>query len=459
MFTGEKIKKSIEFSYREFIYQKLVSQENDVFTKTNINFLSISINKNINIYADNLTNIIQSIIFTTVAFLYSLIYLLLQHYSLFLFSFFIIIIWIFFSLFIKPKLFYSMKTLNKTEVEFTDDFNNILKNAYIPINLKKDKYVFNKIHSKNQNLYSKSKKFIIIKSLNSAFTNLIFGLSQIGIIIIGIFLQKKQLLSNENSLSSIIYLSGLMNIPLVRIEKFFNDLVSLKTSKTEIINNIEKWGLKRRELFFEPIETICFKNVSLNLTPKINLFKNVNITLEKNDILKISGKSGVGKSTFANLLIKKNIEYSGEILLNNKFNIKNYNINLGYIHQELSLFPGTIKENIVLDKGDDVNWNIFYKVLEIVNLVFLKDKIESDVSTLSIGEKRRIEIARVLYHEPEIIIFDEAFTGIDDFNKKIILEKMLSMLKNKIFIFITHDEKIQIHNKEIKIKKVNNEKN
>lgn len=138
------------------------------------------------------------------------------------------------------------------------------------------------------------------------------------------------------------------------------------------------------------------------------------------------------------------------LLVNNKYLINDIDLEIGYIRQEMSIFPGTLFENIALQTTLDKNIesNIL-KILKVVNLD--KKELNKNVQNYSIGELKRVEIARILFFKPKIIIMDEAFVGIDKSTKEKIISIIKTQFNNTFFIFISHDEKINLNNKEVKL--------
>ena len=187
--------------------------------------------------------------------------------------------------------------------------------------------------------------------------------------------------------------------------------------------------------------------------------------LRKGGITFLKGQSGSGKSTLSQLLLKFYSQNSGEIYINNKFQLKEIDTTLwrnyiSYVSQNIKIFNGNILYNISLD--DTINED------EIISFCDQQLKMSSFFSKFqdsywtilgeegvkpSGGEKQIIALARAIYNKPKVLILDEATSSMDEVNQKIIWKLLNSIKKEMIILFITHDEKLTsgIENKVYKI--------
>lgn len=193
-------------------------------------------------------------------------------------------------------------------------------------------------------------------------------------------------------------------------------------------------------------DNLTIKDFNFNYDSK-TIFKNLNFQIEKGSAIGIVGESGVGKTTFVNLLLGLLKPSGGKILLDQKEITNDLYLfpNLfGHVPQDLFLLDSSIKHNIAftLDESIIDNRRVF-DVLKKSNLEIFVKNCENGLDTtigeqgvkLSGGQKQRLGIARALYLNSKILIFDEATSALDiDTEKKIINE--LIKLKNIMTILI-----------------------
>ena len=198
------------------------------------------------------------------------------------------------------------------------------------------------------------------------------------------------------------------------------------------------------------ITSLDLKDISFKYTNKsFETLKKVNLNFKKNQFVGIKGETGVGKSTLVDIITGLLRPDSGSFKVNNEedFTIlpKNWHSNISYVPQSISLIDDTLERNIALAINDEnIDKKKIDKVIELSNLdrFVSKDRKSRLIGErglqVSGGEKQRIGIARALYYNREIYIFDEATNALDDETEKIILENLKNFLKNKIVIFISH---------------------
>ena len=196
-------------------------------------------------------------------------------------------------------------------------------------------------------------------------------------------------------------------------------------------------------------ENIFFSNIGFNYDESKSLFKNLNFTIKNNSLTGIVGQTGSGKTTIIKLLLRFYDSKNGNILIGNhqikKIKLKNLRENIGYVSQDIFMFDGSIKENIAYpDIGcDDEQIN---KAAALSQCSEFIEKLPNKYDTLigergqklSAGQKQRISIARALYKNPPILIFDEATSAIDNETEHLIQIALNEISKNRTTIVIAH---------------------
>jgi ATP-binding cassette, subfamily B, bacterial len=177
--------------------------------------------------------------------------------------------------------------------------------------------------------------------------------------------------------------------------------------------------------------------------------KDIDLFIEENKVTAIVGTSGSGKTTLLKLLLGFYPPVSGEILVGDT-KISNLSLRLwrekvGAVMQDGFLFPDTIASNIapgIVEINEE-------KLLKAVEIACIKNfieslplgyntKIGSNGHGLSEGQKQRLLIARVIYKNPDIILFDEATNSLDANNEKAIVENLSGFFAGKTVIIVAH---------------------
>ncbi|KNF08650.1 methionine import ATP-binding protein MetN 1 [Gottschalkia purinilytica] len=189
------------------------------------------------------------------------------------------------------------------------------------------------------------------------------------------------------------------------------------------------------------------------ITPyeKIEVLKDINLTINEGDIFGIIGFSGAGKSTLIRCINRLEEPDSGtitirgkDITLMNKEQLKEARKKIGMIFQHFNLFDSrTVFENISfpLEISGMKKSLIKDKVDEILDLVELGDKKDAYPMQLSGGQKQRVGIARALANEPDVLLSDEATSALDPQTTYSILE-LLKNINKKLkltIVLITHE--------------------
>ena len=181
----------------------------------------------------------------------------------------------------------------------------------------------------------------------------------------------------------------------------------------------------------------------------IKVLENINLTIEKGDLVAISGQSGAGKSTLLHIIASLDEASSGNILYDEKpigghtnFALSNIRLNnFGFVYQFHHLLEDlTVLENIMIPlqlAGNTTKQNVY----NIIDEVGLSSRVNHLPWKLSGGEKQRVAIARALINNPDFIFLDEPTGNLDDENASIIQNLLLEISKrnNIALVTATHD--------------------
>jgi lipoprotein-releasing system ATP-binding protein len=181
----------------------------------------------------------------------------------------------------------------------------------------------------------------------------------------------------------------------------------------------------------------------------IKVLENIDLTIEKGDLVAISGQSGAGKSTLLQIIASLDEASSGNILYDEKpieghtnFALSNIRLNnFGFVYQFHHLLEDlTVLENIMIPlqlAGNTKKQNVY----NIIDEVGLSSRVNHLPWKLSGGEKQRVAIARALINNPDFIFLDEPTGNLDDKNASIIQNLLLEISKrnNIALVTATHD--------------------
>ena len=225
------------------------------------------------------------------------------------------------------------------------------------------------------------------------------------------------------------------------VDLIYKEFLELSVNNNTLISNN-----------FEFKETIEFKNVSLSYNKDSSaILIDVNIKILKGESILILGDNGSGKSTLLNILSGLLEPSSGKIFIDNEYDIyRNKKIwlsKLSYVQQNIFLINTTIKKNILLEQEPVSDNSKFMNICNLLSLdkVFsnLPQKLDTVVGNdglyLSGGQKQLISIARALYKNSEIIVFDEANSALDKDYTSILKNLIISLKGKKTLIMVTHE--------------------
>ncbi|QQY78792.1 ATP-binding cassette subfamily B protein [Keratinibaculum paraultunense] len=178
--------------------------------------------------------------------------------------------------------------------------------------------------------------------------------------------------------------------------------------------------------------------------------KNINFTVKEGNTLAIVGRTGSGKTTIVNLLLRLYDIDKGSILLDNidirNIQIKSLRENISYVPQDNFLFSSTIRDNIgfAFDKEISEEQIIYAsKIAEVYDdIMELPDGFDTVLGergvTLSGGQKQRVAIARAIVKDAPILILDDSLSSVDTQTEERILNNLKNVMSKKTTIIISH---------------------
>lgn len=195
---------------------------------------------------------------------------------------------------------------------------------------------------------------------------------------------------------------------------------------------------------------IAFKNVSFIYPDTgIQALQHVSFTANPGELVAIIGRTGSGKSTIANLLMRMYDATGGEILIDEEpltqLNLEGYRSQIGVVPQDVFLFSDTIANNIAFS-ADVLDMPMVEQAAKNAavynNIVELEHGFETLIGergvTLSGGQKQRVSIARAIVKQPQIMVFDDCLSAVDTRTEEEILNNLGNIMQGKTSIIIAH---------------------
>ncbi|BCX78932.1 ATP-binding cassette domain-containing protein [Campylobacter sp. 19-13652] len=177
------------------------------------------------------------------------------------------------------------------------------------------------------------------------------------------------------------------------------------------------------------------------------VLKNVSLSVKKGDFVALLGRSGSGKSTLLKMINALVYPDGGEIRVFGK-NLSDLSgrelmflrRKIGYVMQDAGLFPHLkVGENIAFVSKLTRVQHAKQKVRKLSCMLGIEALLDRYPDELSGGQRQRVGIARALFNEPEILLFDEPFSALDSVLKRELQSEIKGLASHKACVFVTHD--------------------
>ena len=451
------------------LFENYIGMEYKKFIGKNSSYLT----KNIITEANNLVNLISSVLF-----MMSEIFVLILIYSFLLYvnwkmtillTLFLGVNVVLLKLFVSTKI----KKAGSDREKFQQTFYEIIASSFGNfkiIKLKsKDSIILDKFAKASFGFAKANIKNQTLSQFPRLFLEMI-GFSLVAIIVIYLLVKYHSDISGALPILMVFVLGLYRLLPSVnRIFTSYNQILfylqSLHIIHNELIYNPEELG--DEEIVFN--DKIELQNIQFSYIENKPVLKDINLTINKGEKIGIVGESGSSKSTLADIIIGLYRYEFGKIFIDktelNKNNIKSWRQKIGYIPQSIYLTDGDVASNVAfLEEIDEKRVKEVLKQAEILDFLEthhegIYTKVGENGVKLSGGQKQRIAIARALYHNPEILVLDEATSALDNKTEKDIMQNIYKIGKDKTMIIIAHrvstldgcDRVVKLKRGEIKI--------
>lgn len=318
-------------------------------------------------------------------------------------------------------------------------------------------HVFDKVQNQFQELMKKSFKNANLDNLQS---NLKTALQVIGSTTL-LWVGTSLVIEGKLSIGQLITYNALMSFFTTPLQNIINLQVKIQTAKVandrlnEVFyldqENLGKDGIKQinsAHMFMKDV-LIEVEDLSFAYGFDENVLNDIFFSIKLNEKVLIVGMSGSGKSTLAKLLVNFYSVQKGEIRIQGvsiqdipRVDLRN---KIGYVAQETFFFNGSIFENLIFGLDYQPSEEEIIRVCEMAQIkefieglpLQFQSPIEEGASNLSGGQKQRLAIARALLKNSDILIFDEATSGLDTRLEHLIIQNLMNM-EEKTILFIAH---------------------
>lgn len=452
-YYGHVMGTRIERDMRIDLFKKIQTLDSDYFDDHKTGSIMTHIVGHLRDISEMSHHTPENILVSTIMIIGSFIILIFIHPMFTFIVFFFILLLVIYSSSRRKKMMAASRKTRKTHEEINSEVENSIGGIRLTKAFTNESYEIEKF-TKVTNLYQESfgdfyKQMGIFSSGTGWFIDLIY----VAVLVFGGFFVYRGEMNIGDYAAFFLFIGYLIQpvrtliMTMEQIQKGWSGYE--KFYQTMSIEPKIKSPSNPKYLEASP-KTIEFKNVNFQYeTSRSHVLKDFNVTIQQSQKIALVGETGVGKSTISKLIPRFYDVNEGEVLLDG-VNIKNYDIyslrsNIGHVQQDVYIFYGTIKDNILYGSPD----SSYEEVIEAAKKANIHDFImtlENGYETfvgergvkLSGGQKQRVSIARVFLKNPPILILDEATSSLDNVTEKLIQRALDSLSSGRTTLVIAH---------------------
>lgn len=370
--------------------------------------------------------------------------------TLIIYSFLPLLIW--YATLKRKKMTAAFRSVRKRIANVNAQLENSISGIRVAKSFTNEEYEIEKFDEGNRE-FNRSREFAY-KAMAEFFAGIFFLSNILNIITLSVggFFVYRGYINTGDLVAYLLYINFFLQ-PIRKLTNFtqqfqngmtgFERFVEIMKVKASIVDKEDAVTLK------EVKGKIEFKNVAFKYSEEKFVLSNINLIINPGETMALVGPSGGGKTTLCQLIPRFYEVTKGEILIDG-INIKDIKIkslreNIGMVQQDIFLFTGTIKENILYGKPDAKNTEVVTaaKNANIHDFILsLPERYDSYIGEkgikLSGGQKQRISLARAFLKNPAILILDEATSALDSEAEVIIQQALEKLTMDRTVLVIAH---------------------
>ena len=370
--------------------------------------------------------------------------------TLIIYSFLPLLIW--YATLKRKKMTAAFRSVRKRIANVNAQLENSISGIRVAKSFTNEEYEIEKFDEGNRE-FNRSREFAY-KAMAEFFAGIFFLSNILNIITLSVggFFVYRGYINTGDLVAYLLYINFFLQ-PIRKLTNFtqqfqngmtgFERFVEIMKVKPSIVDKEDAVTLK------EVKGKIEFKNVAFKYSEEKFVLSNINLIINPGETMALVGPSGGGKTTLCQLIPRFYEVTKGEILIDG-INIKDIKIkslreNIGMVQQDIFLFTGTIKENILYGKPDAKDTEVL-KAAKNANIhdfiLSLPERYDSYIGEkgikLSGGQKQRISLARAFLKNPAILILDEATSALDSEAEIIIQQALEKLTMGRTVLVIAH---------------------
>ena len=428
------------------VYKKLTAVDISEIDKiSTIEFTNIAVEDS-TIIAENYLVPINNLFISIFTFSMALIYMLRINWMLTIILFPLCLLTALVSKKLQSKMEVYVSNKRENSKILFNNFSQIIFGIKSIRSFKKETYFSNVIEDSSNKLKTSDIKQSQLESLSEGVLSCLF-MTTIGLILLvtSIFLIKGMI--TFGIMVAILMYNNMLVDPLLQLVNIQAQIIKVKESMSRIDALFKLREYKPSYHYEERINKIVVDNVTFKY-PKSDIKMLFNFSVNQKEKVLVFGNSGIGKSTLAKIITGFYKPLSGIIRFYSNDIELSYIPYISYLEQDGYLFNLPIKDNILFgDEYVNEKYNEILKICCLEELIaeYGDKKIGVNGNKLSGGQCKRILLARALYKDAPIYVFDEITSSLDENLIDIILDNLSTYLKKKIVIFIDHNNKLKMY--------------